>query len=101
VDDPYPEYGPKQFYIKMVFRISSGSHRPSWNPGAERLFGYSAAEMIGQSGSCLMPPEDRQSGILEREIERVLKGQPQQDTRWMGAQRRYSLLGTMGDGTVA
>jgi PAS domain S-box-containing protein len=29
----------------------------SWNPGAERLFGYSAAEMVGQSMLVLMPPE--------------------------------------------
>jgi len=26
---PYPEYEPKQFYIKMVFRVFSGGHRPS------------------------------------------------------------------------
>jgi PAS domain S-box-containing protein len=27
----------------------------SWNPGAERLYGYSAAEMIGRSVSILIP----------------------------------------------
>lgn len=29
----------------------------SWNKGAERLFGYTAAEMIGQSITRLMPPD--------------------------------------------
>ncbi len=29
----------------------------SWNPGAERLFGYTAEEAIGQSVSMLYPPE--------------------------------------------
>ncbi|MDQ4099436.1 MAG: PAS domain S-box protein, partial [Chloroflexota bacterium] len=29
----------------------------TWNPGAERLFGYSAEEAIGQSMAMLLPPE--------------------------------------------
>jgi PAS domain S-box-containing protein len=29
----------------------------SWNKGAERIFGYSAAEAIGQPATLLMPPE--------------------------------------------
>jgi PAS domain S-box-containing protein len=29
----------------------------SWNPGAEKLFGYSATEMIGQPMAVLIPPE--------------------------------------------
>jgi PAS domain S-box-containing protein len=29
----------------------------SWNPGAERLYGYSAAEMLGQPISVLLPPD--------------------------------------------
>ncbi len=29
----------------------------SWNAGAERIFGYSAAEAIGQSITFLIPPE--------------------------------------------
>jgi len=29
----------------------------SWNQGAERLYGYTAAEMVGQSLVCLVPPD--------------------------------------------
>ncbi|MDF3059693.1 MAG: putative two-component sensor histidine kinase protein [Rariglobus sp.] len=29
----------------------------SWNPGAERIFGYTAEEMIGKSITLLLPPE--------------------------------------------
>jgi PAS domain S-box-containing protein len=39
----------------------------SWNKGAERLFGYTAEEAIGQSVTMLIPPErlDEEPGILE------------------------------------
>lgn len=40
----------------------------SWNAGAERLYGYSAAAMKGQPVSLLVPPDrpDEMTGILER-----------------------------------
>ena len=40
----------------------------SWNKGAERLFGYTAAEMMGQPITRLMPPEvqEEESQILAR-----------------------------------
>ena len=40
----------------------------SWNKGAERIFGYSAEEMIGVSIATLLPPDrpDEESRILKR-----------------------------------
>jgi PAS domain S-box-containing protein len=40
----------------------------SWNAGAERVFGYTAAEAIGQPVTMLMPPDrlDEEPGILRR-----------------------------------
>jgi len=40
----------------------------SWNPAAERIYGYSAAEVIGQSVSLLVPPDhpDELRHILEQ-----------------------------------
>lgn len=40
----------------------------SWNRGAERLYGYTAAEAIGQSVMILIPPDraDEEPGIIQR-----------------------------------
>jgi PAS domain S-box-containing protein len=40
----------------------------SWNPGAEAMFGYSAAEMIGKPLNILLPPDrqDEEAQILQR-----------------------------------
>ena len=46
----------------------------SWNGGAERLFGYTAEEMIGQRVSRLIPPDrhNEEPAILNR----VKRGKP-------------------------
>ena len=47
----------------------------SWNGAAERLFGYSAAEIVGRSIDLLLPPESRER---ERDLirGRIHAGQP-------------------------
>jgi PAS domain S-box-containing protein len=45
----------------------------SWNPGAERLSGYSAAEIVGQPVSLLWPP-DRPEGPLGF-VDRIVRGE--------------------------
>ena len=46
----------------------------SWNPGAERLYGYSAGEMIGRPISLLVPDE-RMAEEAELITQRLLSGQ--------------------------
>lgn len=40
-----------------ILRVELDGTISSWNEGAERIFGYTAAEAIGQSVSLILPPE--------------------------------------------
>jgi len=44
----------------------------TWNSGAEKLFGYAAAEIIGLNASILLPPKLREE--LSRQVEQVKQG---------------------------
>jgi PAS domain S-box-containing protein len=46
----------------------------SWNPGAERLFGYSAAEAVGRHVALLAPPERLHE--VEAALAKVARGEP-------------------------
>jgi len=52
-----------------IFMLSSDGMVASWNPGAERLKGYRAEEIIGQPLSRFFTDEDRRAGKPERELE--------------------------------
>jgi PAS domain S-box-containing protein len=62
------------FVPDAVLSLSPEGRITSWNPGAERLFGYRAAEVIGQSPEAAIPA-DRQ-GERERLAEILATGQP-------------------------
>src|SRR5690348_6362123 len=44
-----------------------------WNHGAEELFGYAAAEIVGQTPAVLYPTADSVS--LDTDLERIMAGQ--------------------------
>lgn len=44
----------------------------SWSPGAERILGYTANEIVGQSFSGLFPARDVKADVPQRELEKVL-----------------------------
>jgi PAS domain S-box-containing protein len=54
----------------------------SWNRGAERIFGYTAEEMIGRTGQILFVPEDQQHRQDLQEIDIALREGRAENERW-------------------
>lgn len=54
----------------------------SWSRGAERIFGYTEQEILGQHKSVLFTPEDREAGVPEKEMATALAQGRSSDNRW-------------------
>src|SRR5215510_1418280 len=54
----------------------------SWNAGAEIIFGYTKEEVVGKQFSIFFTPEDRQSGVPERELKNARTRGSVGDFRW-------------------
>ncbi|GJE52741.1 hypothetical protein GOFOIKOB_5815 [Methylobacterium tardum] len=54
----------------------------SWNPGAERILGWSAAEMLGLPTGTFFTPEDRAVGQPASEMRRAAEAGRASDERW-------------------
>lgn len=54
-----------------------------WSTGAERIFGYSPAEIVGRQCDILFTPEDIAAGIPEYERRVSVADGPAEDDRWM------------------
>ena len=52
-----------------IFMLDPKGRVTSWNPGAERIKGYSADEIIGKHFSAFYTAEDRRSGLPKRVLE--------------------------------
>jgi PAS domain S-box-containing protein len=52
-----------------IFMLDTQGRVASWNAGAERLKGYSAADIIGKHFSTFYRPDEAASGKCERELE--------------------------------
>jgi PAS domain S-box-containing protein len=51
-----------------IFMLDPGGIITNWNPGAERIKGYRAGEIIGQHFSRFYTPEDQENGLPHRAL---------------------------------
>jgi PAS domain S-box-containing protein len=65
-----------------IFVLDPDGTVASWNPGAERLKGYTEAEVLGRHYSLFYPPEDREAGLPERLLATALEHGRVEHTGW-------------------
>src|SRR3954463_12149653 len=56
-----------------IYLLDISGRVMSWNPGAERIKGYSAGEILGRHFSLFYPPEDRATGRPAAMLEQAAK----------------------------
>jgi PAS domain S-box-containing protein len=65
-----------------VFMVDPEGRVMTWNPGAQRVFGYVEEEIVGRSGSILFTAEDLAAGEHDRELATALSEGRASDDRW-------------------
>jgi len=65
-----------------VFTLDADGRVTSWNPGAQRVFGYDGEEIIGRHGAVLFTPEDVATGEHAKELATALAEGRASDDRW-------------------
>jgi PAS domain S-box-containing protein len=65
-----------------IFLLDSEGNIASWNRGAQNMFGYKEAEIIGRSSSVLYLPEERASQVPEKEWHFASRSPRAEDERW-------------------
>jgi PAS domain S-box-containing protein len=65
-----------------IFTVDAGGRVTSWNRGAERLLGYTAAEIVGQESSLLYAPEEIQTGAPASDLHLAMQEGTAETERW-------------------
>jgi PAS domain S-box-containing protein len=65
-----------------IFTIDTQGVVSSWNTGAERVFGYAEAEIVGQDYAVLFTPEGRAAGAPAQELTTAAREGRAADERW-------------------
>jgi two-component system CheB/CheR fusion protein len=64
-----------------IFSVDMERCVKSWNTGAERLLGYTEAEILGRSADVIFTEEDREAGAPEEEVRTALRAGRASDDR--------------------
>lgn len=65
-----------------LFTIDTNGTVTSWNRGAERLLGYSEAEIVGGNFSCMFTKEDVARGVPETQMNKAREAGQAEDEGW-------------------
>ncbi len=65
-----------------IFTLDRERRVTTWNSGAQRVLGYTDAEILGRCGDVLFTPEDRQAGAPQQEFETALRDGRAVNERW-------------------
>src|SRR5262245_26041362 len=65
-----------------IFTLDPRGYVSSWNTGAERLLGYTEAEILGKDGRIIFVPEDRAVGVPDRELDGARAQGFYENERW-------------------
>jgi PAS domain S-box-containing protein len=65
-----------------ILTLDTDRRVTSWSPGAEAVFGYPQAEILGRSGDLLFTPEDRAADAPEDEARTAVREGRAADERW-------------------
>src|SRR6476659_5083901 len=66
----------------VVFLMDPDGCAMSWNPGVERILGYSKQEWLGQLAERIFTPEDRAQGVPQGEMNSAAREGRSPDIRW-------------------
>ncbi|MDB6034258.1 MAG: cheBR, two-component system, chemotaxis family, CheB/CheR fusion protein [Verrucomicrobiales bacterium] len=65
-----------------IFTLDREGRINGWHLGAQRVFGYSEEEVLGQTSDFLFTPEDRAAAAPEKELETAMHSGMALDERW-------------------
>ena len=65
-----------------IMRLDADGKIETWNPGAERIFGYLGDDVIGRHFALLFSDEERAAGAPEQELNVALQAGRVSDDRW-------------------